>query len=425
MDFTGTIKRTVGAGLEQEAYRQFGAAAEEFTKGTLGRIFDTTSNQRPGQPDAETGDINQQGTWSETYYAAALARGGDFRPKLKFLFKVTFQFEARALEYLGSLMGTSADEIQRNTTVMVKMVDKPKFEFDYEEVNMYNFRTKVLKRITHQELSMQFYDDSGNNVLSFLEMYRRALMPIARLRMDATRDSLQDYGFEFTEDGTGLDTSLRGVIPGDFVNPLARIIVHQMYIDSGATGESAVQNATRVNNFVFTNPRITNIDMDDVDFEQGGNPAIASLRFDFDTLYIEIGNKLLGPGTNGLEPELPTGDVMMGAVRRPGQEISTKGSRNPFIDVIARQGQRAVQETISGALNKKFVGTVAGRALGGAFNQVGSIVGEAAGRTLGSVALGVSNAISRPTVPPVKDSSTGASVTGQTGSSPNGPFPQE
>lgn len=151
MNFGTIVTSTVGQGLEAEAFRVFGAAAEEFTKGTLGNILGTTPRPPPITQDAETSDVNVIGTWSETYYAAALARASQDTPRLKFLFKVTFRFDPDVLIYLGSLIGRDPSTLQRELTFTIRSIDKPKFDFEYEEVNMYNFRTKVLKRVTHRD----------------------------------------------------------------------------------------------------------------------------------------------------------------------------------------------------------------------------------------------------------------------------------
>lgn len=425
MDYGQILKSTVGQGLEAEAYRVFGAAAEEFTKGTLGNIFGTTPPPPPISGDAEITDANTVGTWGETYYAAALARAGADTPRLKFLFKVTFQFDPDVLIYLGGLIGKDPSTLQRELTFTVRTVDKPKFDFEYEEVNMYNFRTKVLKRITHRDINMSFFDDTGNKSLDFLNMYLQALSPITRLNMVTNRNNLADSGFAFANGNTGIDTATRGVLPSPGNgrsaphNPLMKIVVHQMYMNYGHDAPQNPQQQVRVNNFVFTNPRIISFDMEDLDHEQGGTPHVYTFNFDFDALHIETGRNALNEDI--LSVQHPVGDVLYGATSDGTGEISTTGERNPFIDVIARQGGRAVQIATSGLLNKTFQNTVAGKALGGAFYQVGGILGGATSRTLGG--LGNSPAATRSsTPPPVVDNSAGGDTTARVSSNPNESF---
>lgn len=428
MDFGKIVKSTVGQGLEAEAYRVFGAAAEEFTKGALGNIFGTTPPPTPITQDAETADINTVGTWSETYYASALTRASQDTPRLKFLFKVTFQFDPDVLIYLGSLIGKDPTTLQRELTFSVRSIDKPKFDFEYEEVNMYNFRTKVLKRINHRDINVSFYDDTGNKSLDFLNMYLQALSPITRTNVVTNRNNLGDSGFAFVNGNTGVDTAYRGVLPAPDEgrdgrpaphNPLMKIVVHQVYTNWGSEQPQNPQQQVRVNNFVFTNPRIMNFDLEDMDHEQGGTPHVYTFTFDFDALHIETGRNALNADI--LSAQHPVGDILYGASANGTGEISTGSPPNPFLDVLSRQGGRAVQIATSGALNKAFGNTIAGKALGGAFYQVGTILGGATSRTLGG--LGNSPAATPTTSPPpVNDNSAAGETTARVSSNPNESF---
>lgn len=429
MDFGKIIKSTVGQGLEAEAYRVFGAAAEEFTKGALGNIFGTTPKPPPITQDAETSEANTVGTWSETYYASALTRASQDTPRLKFLFKVTFRFDPDVLIYLGGLIGKDPNTLQRELTFTIRQIDKPKFDFEYEEVNMYNFRTKVLKRITHRDINVSMYDDTGNKSLDFLNMYLQALSPITRTNIVTNRQTLGDSGFTFANGNTQPDTAYRGVLPAPDEgatgrpaphNPLISITIHQVYQNWGRDAPQNPQQQVRVNNFVFTNPRITNFDLEDMDHEQGGTPHVYTFTFDFDALHIETGANALNGDLLG-QHQHPVGDILHGASAQGTGEISTAAQRNPFLDVLARQGGRAVQIATSGALNKVFGNTVAGKVLGGAFYQVGGILGGATSRTLGG--LGSSPAAARPSAPaPITDSSAGGETTARVSSNPNESF---
>ena len=82
------------------------------------------------------------------------------------------------------VMGYDLSTIEQNASFMVRHVDRPKIDYDYEDVNLYNFRTKVLKQIKHREVGLTLYDDVGNNVLSFINAYRKLQMPIARMQVN-------------------------------------------------------------------------------------------------------------------------------------------------------------------------------------------------------------------------------------------------
>jgi hypothetical protein len=97
-----------------------------------------------------------------TSYAASIA-DSQFRPKLKFLFRVEFLFKPEVVKMFGQETAAWA----KNFAFLIRSVDRPKVDFEYDDVNMYNFRIKVLKSIKHRALTMTLMDDVGNNVHEF------------------------------------------------------------------------------------------------------------------------------------------------------------------------------------------------------------------------------------------------------------------
>jgi hypothetical protein len=75
---------------------------------------------------------------------------------------------------------------------------------------------------------------------------------------------------------------------------------------------------------------------------------------------------------------------------------------NPFVSILARQGQRLVQDKVGGFLSKSL-GGVAGGALQGAISNVSGALGNAASGTLGNIGSGIAAGISSPTKAPVVD----------------------
>lgn len=119
-------------------------------------------------------------------YAMDLAEIG---VKQKYLFVVEFVFSS---QYQGS-MGKLAHPF------MVKMCDRPGIEFNYEEVNMYNYRTKVATRATYQPVNMTFYDDATSQVTSFYQQYVKAMSPIANVDTPQFFETEGQYsGMSFT-----------------------------------------------------------------------------------------------------------------------------------------------------------------------------------------------------------------------------------
>lgn len=421
-DITNILKNTVGSGLEREAYKQFGNAVDDFASGALAGIFPSTRAKDLTKPEQSYSSTSDIGIWEPTKYSAALVETGDYRPRLKFLFKVTFEIDQDIASAISKVTGGNEGDIQRELTFMVKSVDKPKIDFEYEEVNMYNYRTKVLKKITHQEMNLVFYDDTGNRVFDFINMYRMAHQPIARMQQLTTvsgsqHEALENNGFAFSDVSSALDSGMRGNLPGGNKKSLiTKMVVHQYYVNAGADIRDKTQ-IVKVNDFVFVHPRAVSLDMDDLDHEQGDQFNIATMRFDYDALYMSSGNI---PTEGNLSPEFPGGDIMMAGGREnnmreggKGQEISRGGTKNPFLDVLARQGGRAAQQIISGALNKTGLGSIAGGALGGAIYKVSGALGNAAGGTLRDMAAGVSQGLAIPSFPFATSNAVGGTAVGQ------------
>lgn len=436
MQEVSAIVKSAGIALEAEAFKQFGAAVQGVADKTLGTIFGY--KQQPGLPDSPQRDGNQlraeqavnlstTGIWDSTRYAAQKASHSEIgsytdAPKLKFLFKISFSFFPEMIEYASSLNGVDLTDLMRSLDFTVKQVDMPTVEFDYEEVNMYNFRTKVLKQIRHRELNLTFYDDIGNKALDFLNIYRMLYMPVSRIEQNANWPH-NEFGFSFLNEPNALNTSMRGPLPGDKKNVLSQIIIHQYYVEMGS------HDPVKVNEFVFTNPRISNLAIGDQDHEVGGTPNFITCAFDFDSLYIQTGQSALSSTRKPsavMKHDILSSFDQGGAELYRGQQISPGGERNPFVDILARQGQRIIQTGVSGAIRRAVGNNQLGRALGGAIGSVSGALGEAANRTISSVGYGVTQGLALPSTSPVRDNTTPSSqvanLTSQTRSNDIGDF---
>lgn len=399
------IIRQTGVALEREALDQFGAAIGGIANQTLGTIFGV-EQPNPTNPAVEA--KNRQ--WVSTPYASALTKTltVPHNPKQKFLFKVSFQFYPE----FAQAFGISADELSRNLTFMVHQIDRPKVEYEYEEVNMYNFRTQVLKQIRHRELNFTFYDDIGNSVLNFVNLYRMSLSPLART-ISTPEINFSDYGMEFTGDNLvygNTDTALRGPLPNNRNDILKSLTIHQIFVERGNSSTNPTEWVKKVD-YVFINPRIMMMDLDALDYAESGVNEV-NVNFGFDALIqrpVEFAAGQIGP-------EHPGGDILQGVdnsfVNGFGPQIVAGSNRNPFIDIIANGVQRGVNQTVTGAINKAFSGVPGGRQIAGAANAVlGGIVGNAARDTIRNIGSGFTSGLSIPSVPQIVDNAS-ASVSG-------------
>lgn len=364
--------------LEKQASDAFGAAVEDFSRGMIAPSLGLS-------PPAAQGSRDDRSFYASSY-AAALAGGTSYRPKMKFLFKVEFVFtpEAQA-EFRGTLGSTSSNDF----TFMVKAVDRPKIDFEYDDdVNMYNFRTKVLKKIRHRELTITFMDDIGNRVLDFFRVLMMIHSPITRRQLEREALDLPQKlappdvnsvsmgnGMAFTEvsDRSLNDIAIRGTVHSQVGNIIQTIRVKQIYVNPSSHLSSAVEEVI----FDFLNARLVSFDLDDLNHETS-DVNLMTMQFDYDWMeIIKVGPlqvtdspiyNIAVPGVNGAPTDItPNGGV--------GQS-NAQGSGNTFANMTSEAIYREV-ESIAG--NGYFAGL-----LGSQFSSIlGGVVG-AAGRSLAS-----------------------------------------
>lgn len=276
MSDVSNVLNGYGVQLEGKAHDTFGAVVGDYTRQSgLGALSDPImASVINGQPVVRTvggvldlfglntidGLLGTQKFWQSPTYAADLVA---YAPKHRFIFKVKFVFN------------DPYSRINKEFMYVVKQIDKPKVTFEYEDINMYNFRTKVLKTIRHEPLQMMFHDDIQNKVLDFFNAYRVAHSPVSSMSYNQAA-KLESAGMDFYQPGLlGRNSASIGVLENNQKNILNRIEVIQVYA-----------HGTRQNTFIFTNPRIENFDFDNLDHEGSEGNAL-SVSFNYDTLYIK------------------------------------------------------------------------------------------------------------------------------------------
>ena len=408
----------MGVALEAKAFDVFGAAVQgkisPVLEGLLGSGGSSTINN---DPNPVGGDPNR-GIWDPTPYASALTDGkGGYDVKTKFLFKVHFNFTPNAALEAATLTGGKSANITKNLTFTIKQIDLPKYTFDYEEVNMYNFRTKVLRKVNHEGLKFVMYDTTGNQAQDFLNLYLKLLVPLSR-REWTTGTELQDYGMEFSNDYLGgLDSSMRQVLQGNTREILSSLVIEQFYLsrDESIT-KTEIRQAIKLNRFTFLNPRIQGFDLEDQDHERGSDPGTINCTFDFDALYLATG--LEGDVRDKDDTGMAANDMLSGQpidnTRNTGTRNSAGGGNtsklSPFIGIIANQGGRLLSSSVSTALQKTGMGKVAGGALSGIAGSLSTGFSTRASSTLSSIGNQAVNSISLGKKSTIVDNSAAKSV---------------
>lgn len=204
----------------------------------------------------------------------------EFAPKFKFHFVVEFVMRPGYENFLGDI----------KPAAFCKQFQLPTPTFQYEDVNMYNFRTKVLTHVTYPPAQMTFYDDGHNHVMEFFTKYLKDLSPIANLEDPAV---FEDNGMNFGENSysgsmrpptNGVRTARRNEFGGlsgrggftEVANKtvISQIRVYQIY-----------HSGYNFNMYSFINPRINEFQLDQLDMEDTQTTAV-NIDFNYDSLLI-------------------------------------------------------------------------------------------------------------------------------------------
>lgn len=411
-DISGSLG-LIGVSLEAQALTKFGAAVQNQSGGSLAGKFANGVIGNVANQILYGTTQNQPHAWQPTPYAAAIATGaGGYDPKTKFLFKVTFTFVPAVADQAAALLGVAkGSSIASELTFIVKQIDMPKYTFEYEDINMYNFRTKFLKSIKHEELNFQLYDSVGNQALKFINAYLQILVPASRQHY-ATNYPMENNAMAFTElPSEGLNTAHRGSLGsgGTETNILAAMTIDQYYLSRDAAAHLQgpnIVNAIKVNSFEFTNPRLTRFEIGDQDHEKGSEPNMVTCTLDFDSMHMVLGQK--GSDRVHQTASLPAGDIL-GGLSSTSNVLGPGNNGNPFMNMIAGAVGKQVTQTLNSLLTKKGIGGNPGGAL--LVSGVSGALGTNAARTLSSIGGGSSSPatnISLPNYPHVSDNSGGS-----------------
>ena len=207
------------------------------------------------------------------------------QPKFKFMFMVELVFHPEYQQLLSKSLLNKKSEFE----FVVKNSSRPNVSFEYEEINMYNYWTRVPKRTLYEPMTMRFYDDDANSSNSFYTNYMRAMSPISNEGGGDTMIFPQQYQEnsmsakpisrpdEVTNQKGGASL---GALNNDATNILTEIRLYQLY-DWGRL----------LNVYHMYNPKITNMNLDDLDMADSGAGSELEIQFAYDGLYVEKSRK--------------------------------------------------------------------------------------------------------------------------------------
>ena len=422
MDVSGLLYAS-GVELQQRALNTFGASVLNQLESSLTGMLGLTSHGvNPNARNPAEADLGATREWNTTPYAGALASGlGGFDGKTRFLFKVYFSFNPNIVELANTIGVDFQNVVNRNLTYNIKQIDHIKYNFQYDEINMYNFRTKYLRKIIHDDISFKLYDDVANNALSFLNAYTQLLSPQSRSSW-STGANLSSHGMAFSDTLAGNDSASRGMIGvnGTENGILSSIKIEQYYLDRSnpSLTQTQVRNAIKVNTFTFTNPRITSWNIDDLDYDSASTVSMASVSFNYDAIYMETGLTALNvdtPSTGLMEKN----DILVDRQSGLLQPTINSGGLNgvgisPYANQFANPVQRSPLDNFLSAIPGTFISNLVGggeQALGNQLSPTLGPLGTNAARTLTAASTGfIGSTISPMRFPIISDNTLGGII---------------
>lgn len=229
-------------------------------------------------PPTSGPDGKMTGRCEASPYAVDLVRR---HGKYPFLFVVEFHFTSPYAE-LGNLV----------FPFVIKQSTRPNVRYQMDDVNFYNFRSKVITQTTFEDMSMTFMDDTQNQAMRFYNAYLRATVPVANIATPVEWAAPEERGMDFVNSVAAINKigpmpGTQGQIITDYytgtVSPLAGL--HTKTVLSHIQIYHVYNSGHQANIFRFHNPRIVGLNMNDLNMA-GGDLNDVTCRFTYEGLYI-------------------------------------------------------------------------------------------------------------------------------------------
>jgi len=192
-----------------------------------------------------------------------------YAPKYKFLFivQITLAPEYQSLDHSGD-----------HLAFVVKTSTRPNINIDHEEINMYNFWTRIPKRVIYEPITMRFYDDNKGLAHLFYTSYLESISPISRLgNSDGTIGTM---GIDELESISMFNNSQRSsasiqALKGKNTSIITEIRLFHMY-DYGRF----------MNIYHFHHPKLLTMNLDELDMAEAGTGNEIEFQFAYDAMHI-------------------------------------------------------------------------------------------------------------------------------------------
>jgi len=218
-------------------------------------------------PNGGNADIFQLKDYKHAAYTFLGEDGYAMVPKFGFLFHVRFVFNQPAQSQNG--------DRSKTISVLCKSADLPKFNIEFEELNKYNKKEVVPKKLKYESVTLTFHDDMKNVIRDMWLAYNTYYFADAGVTPEAW--ALDDTYLENRPfNRYGLDN-----------NQTVKLIKS---VDIYSMGNH------KYTKYSLINPLITSFDFDNYNYSEGAKTMETQIRLDYETVLYYEGNTEEIPG---------------------------------------------------------------------------------------------------------------------------------
>lgn len=193
-----------------------------------------------------------------------------YAPKFKFLF---------ILQIMMKPQYNNMDSAGRVLAFVVKNSTRPNISIEHEEVNMYNWWTRIPKRVIYEPVTMRFYDDNQGWGHYFYTQYLENISPLAREGgMEKNGMLSVEYlqAHSMGKNGVGYtSTASLTALEGENTSIIDEIRLFHIY-DYGKF----------MNVYHFHHPKVLAMNLDDLDMADSGTGNEIEFQLAYDALHI-------------------------------------------------------------------------------------------------------------------------------------------
>lgn len=226
-----------------------------------------------------------------------VADGHALAPTNKFLFHCYFTINTAEIPQLKASLGPDGSD---KIGVLVKTVTLPTYSFEVEEMNQYNRKRYIQKKINYRPVSMSFHDDGSDTIRSMWYNYYNYYYNDPSYGYDGRGSNNPGYnGRDIYDNGRAInDWGFDGTGPSGEEKPA-------FFSDIKVYG----MNRGNFTSYTLINPIITEWNHDTFDYSAGGDVMQHTMTINYETVKYgrgKVGGEVKGFGEPSIYDTSPS-----------------------------------------------------------------------------------------------------------------------